>query len=574
MRDNTRTIACVATLVLVCLTGCGGGSKPSPLPPPPPSQVSVSLSPASVNLLLGSSQQFTALVSGTSNAAVIWGVSEGPRGGTISETGLFTSAITPGIYHVIAISAADGSKSATATVFVGTTAAITIIPSPYLLGPGGLYIFGVVPDTPVTWTVVEGPAGGIVGANEAPRGIILPNPNTYTAPLALGTYHLMATSIADPSKTSTATITVVKSGFTLVGSMAHERAAHTATLLADGSVLVVAGGTFDIDDLLVPISGAEVFNSSLNHFDVSVPTLVSREFHTATLLQNGKVLVVGGSDTDTSAELYDPALGSFAKTGSMAVARAGHTATLLADGRVLVVGGSSDLRAEIYDPATGTFATTGSLSSARLGHSATILPNGEILVVGGQNSSGQGIMPTYLAQSIVTTKVLASTEIYDPQSATFSPSGSMSSSRTGHTATLLGDGTVLVAGGANSSGANSTPLASTEIYNPFTGQFESGADMAVPRTNHTATVLADGTVLMVGGIPAVPPVYVGYGPNSTAEIYDPSSASFSQAVSMSDGRFWHSATLLRDGRVLIVGGGHSDAPFFGADSVATAETRP
>jgi hypothetical protein len=96
--------------------------------------------------------------------------------------------------------------------------------------------------------------------------------------------------------------------------------------------------------------------------------------------------------------------------------------------------------------------------------------------------------------------------------------------------------------------------------------------MAVPRTNHAATVLPNGTVFVVGGIPEVPPVYAGYAPTSTAEIYDPSSNSFVQTGSMADGRFWHSATLLGDGRVLVVGGGHSDAPLCCSDSVATAET--
>ena len=182
------------------------------------------------------------------------------------------------------------------------------------------------------------------------------------------------------------------------------------------------------------------------------------------------------------------------------------------------------------------------------------------MIIGGKND---------FLQTIVTTKALASAEIYDLQSETFSPSGSLASARTGHTATLLSDGTVLVAGGANSA-----PLASTEIYDPSTGRFAPGANMAVPRANHTATFLANGTVLVVGGIPVVPPVYVGYAPTSTAEIYDPTSASFSQPVSMSDGHFWHSATLLGDGRVLVVGGGHSDAPLSGSDSVATAETYP
>jgi hypothetical protein len=549
MRRNIRPVARVATLILVCLTGCGGGSNSSPPTVQAALQVMVSISPASAILVVGSSQQFTAMVSGSNNTSVTWNVSEGPSGGTISGTGLFTASNNPGAYHVVATSVADTSRSASASVMVESVTAIAIIPPSNFLGAGGIWPFTVVPNTPVTWAVVEGPAGGTITAS-----------GTYIAPATLGTYHVIATAIADASKMSTATITVVKSGFTLVGSMAQPRAAHSATLMTDGKVLVVDGGYFDIDDLLVPITGAEVFDPSLGRFAVPVGTLVAREFHTATLLPNGKVLISGGSISDTSAELYDPAIGGFVKTGSMAVPRLGHTATLLSDGRVLVVGGSSELRAETYDPGTGTFATTGSTSTVRFAHTATLLPNGKVLIIGGKND---------FLQTIVTTKALASTEIYDPQSETFSPSGSLASARTGHTATLLSNGTVLVAGGANSA-----PLASTEIYDASTGGFTPGANMAVPRANHTATFLANGTVLVVGGIPVVPPVYVGYAPTSTTEIYDPTSASFSQPVSMSDGRFWHTATLLGDGRVFVVGGGHSDAPLSGSDSVATAETYP
>jgi WD40 repeat protein len=508
--------------------------------------VQVSVSPATATVAIGASEQFSATVGGTNNTLVTWSILEGTVGGAISGTGLFTASSDPGTYHVIATSAADPTRSGSALVTVQQLTAIAISPAANFLGAGGTCTFLVTPNTPVSWAVAEGPAGGTITAN----GI-------YTAPATLGTYYLTATATADSSITASATVTVVASGFTLVGSMAQPRAAHTATLLPDGEVLVVDGGYFDIDDLLVPISGAQPFDPSLVQFGAPLGSLVMREFHTATLLANGKVLITGGSQSDTAAELYDPTTGGFVKTGSMAVTRLGHTATLLSDGRVLVVGGSSDLRAEIYDPATGTFSTIGSISAARSGHTATVLPNGEILIAGGKDD---------FVQTIVTAKALASTETYDPQSGTFSPSGNMASARTGHTATLLSNGKVLVTGGANA-----TPMSSTEIYDPSTGQFTSGTDMALPRANHTATLLGNGTVLVVGGIPQVAAIYVQYSPTSTAETYDPSSGSFSQTGSMSDGRFWHSATLLKDGRVLVVGGGHSDAPLPGSDSVATAE---
>ncbi|HXN64752.1 MAG TPA: kelch repeat-containing protein [Candidatus Acidoferrales bacterium] len=493
---------------------------------------------------------------GTNDTSVTWSVLESVSGGTISATGLFTAANNPGTYHVIATSVADTTKSASATVAVQAVQGITINPAATYLGVAGMRTFTVAPAMPVTWAVAEGSVGGTIAQT-----------GSYTAPATTGTYHVVATETANTINTAIAAITVVQSGFAYVGSMSQPRAAHTATLLSDGTVLVIDGGYFDIDDILIPIASAELFDPSVDHFVTIQQPLVGREFHTATILQSGKVLIAGGDEfsgypTNTpptqAAELYDPTTGTFANTGSMVVARSGHTATLLSDGRVLVVGGSSDARAEIYDPTTETFSTTGSMAVARSAHTATMLPSGKVLIVGGKDGA--------MNQAILTTNALATSEIYDPQSGSFTLSGNLSSAREGHTATLLSNGSVLVIGGANTE-----VLASTEIYDPPTGQFVAGPNLAVPRTNHTATALADGTVLVVGGIPMVPEVYVGYAPTPTAEIYDPGSRSFVQTGSMADGRFWHTSTLLRDGRVLVIGGGHSDAPLFGSDSVATAE---
>jgi WD40 repeat protein len=531
-----------------CFANCGGGCGANPNPNLPSSSVEVSVFPPTVTLGIGASQQFTANVSGAQNMSVSWSVEEGAVGGTVSQSGLFTASNTTGTYHVIATSAANPVRSGSASATVEPLPPIAISPASNYLKSDSTCTFLVIPNMAVTWSIAEGTAGGSISAT-----------GKYTAPSALGTYHVTAQASGNPNDLATATVTVLTSGFSLVGSMATPRAAHTATLLPDGKVLVLDGGQFDIDDLLVPITGAEIYDPSSGSFGAPLPTTEAREFHTATLLQNGKVLITGGgSDSDTSAELYDPATGEFKETGSMVIARQGHTGTLLPDGRVLIVGGSStDLRTEIYDPATENFSITGSLSALRSAHTATLLPNGKVLIVGGKND---------LIQSIATPKALATTEIYDPQSGTFSLSGSMTVARTGHTATLLGNGKVFVAGGANTA-----PLASTEIYDPSTGQVMVGPTMAIARVNHTATLLGDGTILLVGGIPALQAVYTQYSPTSTAEIYDAASGTFSQTGSMSDGRFWHTATLLSDGRVLVVGGGHSDAPQSGSDSIPTAE---
>jgi len=181
---------------------------------------------------------------------------------------------------------------------------------------------------------------------------------------------------------------------------------------------------------------------------------VGRFLHTATLLQNGKVLIVGGALTSASdpvptAEVYDPATGTFAMTGAMATARAQHTATLLTDGRVLIVGGTTstgtgDLQptatAEVYDPSTGSFSVTRSMAEARTYHTATLLPSGKVLVAGGGNEN-------------------STAEVYDPATGSFSIADGMHVGRSGHTATLLPNGSVLVAGGGIFTG-----LASAELY--------------------------------------------------------------------------------------------------------------
>jgi hypothetical protein len=170
---------------------------------------------------------------------------------------------------------------------------------------------------------------------------------------------------------------------------------------------------------------------------------VARDYHAATLMSTGEVLITGGEDEGSgnslaSAELYDPAAGTFTSTGSMAVAREGHTATLLEDGIVLVAGGTiynsagdALASAELYDPAAGTFAATGNMTVERVGHTVTLLGNGTALIAGGYGGASS----------------LASAELYDPAAGTFTATGGMSVAREGHTMTLLANGKVLIAGG-------------------------------------------------------------------------------------------------------------------------------
>jgi hypothetical protein len=263
----------------------------------------------------------------------------------------------------------------------------------------------------------------------------------------------------------------------------------------------------------------------------------ARSAHTATLLADGRVLVVGGLGAEGSAELYDPA--AWTGTGQPLTPRVGQTATALLDGRVLIVGGwtreGGELlaSAELYDPRTGTFARTGSLTTGRGGFTATRLRDGRVLAVGG---SANG-------------RTLASAEVFDPRTGRWRRTGSMRTPRSAHAAVLLADGRVLVTGG----GDGDRVLATADLYDPRTGRFSATGRMGVVRYKHALVALRDGRVLVVGGSDEQD----GHGRYATAELFLPRAGRFVPAASMSLRRFKLSDAVvrLRDGRVLVAGDG-------------------
>jgi len=333
------------------------------------------------------------------------------------------------------------------------------------------------------------------------------------------------------------------------------RRGHTATLLRDGRVLVAGGSVdevFDARSLHTGLATAELYGSlppvntwspafSMADARSGRTAFMQADGHTATRLPDGKVLVAGGDHAALGrAELFDPSTGGWSATGSMAEARSGHAATLLADGRVLVTGGANSstcfATAEVYDPASGTWSFTGSMATSRYGHTATLLPDGRVLVAGGDPIAGP------LSSSDV---FLASAEVYDPSTGTWSSTGSMSNARFAHTATLLPDGQVLASGGAAVHGiAGFGGPRSADLYDPATGLWSPTAEPRRSRFAHTATLLADGRVLTVGGTSA----------SDSAEIYDPSTRTWSLTGSPTARRWLHSAAWLPDGRVLVAGG--------------------
>jgi hypothetical protein len=283
----------------------------------------------------------------------------------------------------------------------------------------------------------------------------------------------------------------------------------------------------------------------------------ARDGHTATLLPNGKVLIAGGGPrlggagySLGSAEIYDPSTGSFTATGTMNLERTGHTATLLNNGKVLIAGGlrrivgnafsddSFPRSAELYDPATGAFTATGDMSSS-FADTATLLPDGKVLITRSDPEGRTG--PSFSA-----------TDIYDPATGLFSPTGNPVAGTTGPTAALLPNGKVLIAGGdvGDGDGAAST----AELYDPVSGTFAVTGNLTVGREQDATVLLPDGTVLFAGGHGGVPVGNGGYDNLASAEIYNPATGSFSLTGSMLTGRDILQATLLNSGKVLITGG--------------------
>ncbi len=312
------------------------------------------------------------------------------------------------------------------------------------------------------------------------------------------------------------------------------RAAHTATRLLNGDVLIVGGmhknGVF--------YDEAEVFDPNKNSFTTLKNKMTKKRVsHTATLLKDGRVLIVGGwsnrNAPETSVEIFNPKTREFIAVGNTKFRRSGHSSTLLENGKVLIAGGYDGdknlIEAELFNPETNKFEFIGKMQTAHNIHSATKLKNGKVLITGGENSNGL---------------VTSDAEIFDPKTNSFTKvSAKMNDVRYKHYAVLLKDGSVLIFGGSDDRDRGGK-LKSAEIFDIEKQTFTRTKDMNFARfkISETATLLNNGKVLIAGG-------------NEQAEIFDSKTKSF-EKVSGNFGKSLHysSVTLLKDGRALILGG--------------------
>jgi N-acetylneuraminic acid mutarotase len=351
-------------------------------------------------------------------------------------------------------------------------------------------------------------------------------PNTKSNFLALAGLISVAILVLGSARLASAQVAAPSWSYT--GNLISANDAGTATLLLNGQVLIVGRS----EELYDPATGTWSSTGTRN-------TAVSGP---ATLLPDGRVLVAGV----ISAELYDPATGTWSRTGSPVSPVV--TATLLQNGKVLVEGGSYSNNArnsaQLYDPATGTWSITGNLNTARLFHTATLLPNGKVLVAGGSGGSAFS----------------NSAELYDPATGTWSVTGNLNAARNFHTATLLPNGKVLVAGGSGSVN-DDLSLKSAELYDPATGTWRNTGNLNTARCFHTATLLPSGNVLVAAGSTSSSS---DPDPTIDAEIYDPTTGTWSYTGSLNTGRVLHTMTILSNGKVLVAGGFDYDGDALGS----------
>lgn len=323
-----------------------------------------------------------------------------------------------------------------------------------------------------------------------------------------------------------------KGDFIKVGKMSAPRYSHQTVLLDDGTVLI-NGGTKKEEP-------SEVYNPKTKQFTI-VDYMLQRGFENAINLHNGKVLLIGGYGGyfPDNTQFYNISTRKFEIGPDLNVPRADAAATLLKDGRVLITGGGLRFanESEIYNPKTNKFELAPKMNIIRFKHSAILLDDGRVLIVG-----GVGIGPKF--------DLLPSAEIYDPKINKFKLVGNMNIARKNSNLYLLKNGNILITGGIGDDKGQGIWLREIELYNPNTNTFKIIAKRTSKADMPTEVLLRDDKILFTGGCTGVGLSLIYY---KYSEIFDPQTNQFTKDKDMNFLRAGHEMTLLKDGNVLVSG---------------------
>jgi Bacterial Ig-like domain (group 2)/Protein of unknown function (DUF1573)/IPT/TIG domain/Abnormal spindle-like microcephaly-assoc'd, ASPM-SPD-2-Hydin/Galactose oxidase, central domain len=530
---------------------------------------SIALTPSTSTIALGKTQQYQAVGTYSDGSTqdittlVTW-ASGSPSVAGITPTGLATGS-TQG---TTSITATFESISASASLGVGTQVLVSLAVTP---GAASIAV-GSTQQLTATGTYTDGSTQNLTSSStwvSSNTGVATVSNSGLGTAVTSGNTTITATV---GGMNGTAVLVVVSSTDTGSG-LNTSRYSQSATTLNNGKILIAGGVSCPTTSSCSYLNSAEIYDPVAGT-STNTGSLAATRSAPAVLLASGKVLIAGGYSCDSSgncaslssAEIYDPTAGTFSSAGTMTVARSGQTATLLNNGKVLIAGGETCTSttsctalhtAEIYDPVAGTFtATSNNMSAARFNASAVALNQGLVLIAGGFDGSN---FP-------------AATELFDPVAGTFSGAGaSLNLPRFGPTATLLNTGKVLIAGGSTCN-LPGCPASAAELYDPIANTFSYATGMMnVSRFNHSATLLTNGQVFIAGGYSSCATTCTS---EASTELFDPVAGTFTSSTTLANARAAQSATLLSNGSVLLIGGINSGLTFASAESYQPSNLTP